>query len=184
MACSHWTDRSNRTGTIGSNGYYGLWPCLGPVWKFLPLRCGKVMFLPLCVILFTGGVSGQEYLSGGCLCPWGGGLCRGDPPPVRLRAGGMHSCILVYMVSYFPFNPCTSPVPVPVPVQCECTTSAVCEPRADVLICDMLSLKCGHIALFFYFPGGRGGGLVECMAGKTATAADSTHPTGKHSCAP
>ena len=97
----------------------------------------------------------------GSICPGGVsvhgvGVSVGETPPVRLRAGGMHSCILVYMVSYFPFNPCTSPVPVP--VQCECTTSAVCEPRADVLICDMLSLKCGHIALFFYYPGGGGGG--------------------------
>ena len=37
--------------------------------------CGKVMFLHLCVILFTGG-----SLSRGGLCPGGTGLCQGDPP--------------------------------------------------------------------------------------------------------
>ena len=39
--------------------------------------CGKVMFLHLCVIMFTGGVGlclGMS-LSRGCLCP--GGLCLG-----------------------------------------------------------------------------------------------------------
>ena len=58
----------------------------------------KVMFIHLCVILFTGGISVQ-----GGLCPGGGGvcvqggLCQGDPPQysyVRVvrYPTGMHSC--------------------------------------------------------------------------------------------
>ena len=49
---------------------------------YLPqLSCGKVMFIHLSVILFTGRVSVQE-----------GGSLSGRPPPatIRLRAGGTH----------------------------------------------------------------------------------------------
>ena len=54
--------------------------------------CGKVMFLHLSVILFTGGVS--LSMKGGVSVQ--GGLCQADHP-IWLRAGGthltgMHSC--------------------------------------------------------------------------------------------
>ena len=70
---------------------------------------GKVMFLHVSVILFTGG--GLSFCLGG-LCPGGslsggvsvqGDLCLGGSlswrPPIRSRAGGthpsgMHSCLL------------------------------------------------------------------------------------------
>ena len=111
MACSHWTDRSNRTGTMGSNGYYGLWPSRTSVKIFTASL--------LCVILFTEGVSVREYLSGGVSVHGGGGLCQGDRP-VRLRAGGTHptgthSCLhptfhLILVTVPVPF-PCSVNVP-------------------------------------------------------------------------
>ena len=70
--------------------------------------CGKVMFLHLSVILFTGGSLSRWSLSGGSLfrvvsvrgVSVRGGLGQEDPIPtaVRLRAGGthptgMHSCL-------------------------------------------------------------------------------------------
>ena len=80
--------------------------------------CGKVMFLHVSVILFTGGclVPGGLLLGGACSGEWGclvpgggvpgprgvpapGGVLGGTPPQTAFAAGGthptgMHSCCL------------------------------------------------------------------------------------------
>ena len=65
--------------------------------KYLPPAnevWGEVMFLHLCVSLFTGGWlpsmhhrSHDQVPGGGGLSPWGGSASRGRPPR---KAGGMH----------------------------------------------------------------------------------------------
>ena len=66
---------------------------------------GKVMFLHLSVILFTGGGSRWVYLGGGegGLCPGGSlsgeGLCQEDPPYGKERAVRiLLECILVILM--------------------------------------------------------------------------------------
>ena len=60
------------------------WPYITPAISYRPQRsCGKVMFLHLFVILFTGvgGLCPEESLTRS-LCPGPpGGLCQGDHPP-------------------------------------------------------------------------------------------------------
>ena len=60
--------------------------------SYRPQRsCGKVMFLHLSVILFTGGGISVQGVSKGGLCPreglCPGGLCQGKPPVRTVTCG-------------------------------------------------------------------------------------------------
>ena len=74
----------------GINNRYFITPC--------KRSCGKVMFLHLSVIMFTGGwgsLSKGGSLSGGVLCL--GGLCQGDPPYDKERVVLiLPECFLVF----------------------------------------------------------------------------------------